>query len=97
MQRRVHRTGCFSCSAFGFRFSAFVFRLSAFVFRLSAFGFRLSAFGFRLLDFGFSAFRLSGKQMENYYQLARPFHSDLKSCLTMGKPEVKLTIFFIRY
>ena len=33
MQRRVHRTGCFPCSAFGF--------VSA-LFRLSAFGFRLS-------------------------------------------------------
>ncbi len=42
MQRRVHRTKSFSCSASGFRLSAF---------------------------------RLSGKQMESQYQLARPFHS----------------------
>ena len=65
MQRRVHRTGYFSCSAFGFRLSAFGFRLSAFGisafgFRLSAFGFQLSAFGFRRLASGFSAFRHFG-------------------------------------
>ena len=62
------------------------------------FGFRLSAFGFRLSAFGFSAFRLFGKQMKRHYQLARPFHSDLKPCLTMGNPEVnKLTLFNINY
>jgi hypothetical protein len=59
------------------------------------FGFWLSAFGFRLSAFGFSAFRLSGKKMESHYQLARPFHSDLKLCLTTGKPEVKPTNVFI--
>ena len=41
----------------------------------------------------FSAFRLSAFRVvdKSNYQLARPFYSDLKPCLTMGKPEVKLT------
>ena len=41
--------------------------------------------------FGVSAFRLPGDGSKSGYGLARPFLSDLQSCLTTGKPEVKLT------
>ena len=61
---------------------------------------RVFAFG----PFGFPAFRLPGFPASRlpgfpafrgwggkWSSLARPFNSDLKPCLTMGKPEVKLT------
>ena len=43
---------------------------------------------------GFPAFRGWGGKWSS---LARPFNSDLKPCLTMGKPEVKLTFFSHRF
>ncbi len=54
--------------------------------------------------FGFSAYRLYGLSAFRLFRngdgkccrLARPFSSDLKPCLTMGKPEVKLTFNWYR-
>ena len=47
--------------------------------RLSAFDFRFSTSAFRLFGFPGSKWKV------NHYQLARPFYSYLKPCLTMGK------------